>query len=44
MRQRSRAARALQVVQSLARPKDDVEPQLRMVPAASYLAEVSFLD
>lgn len=38
------SARALQVVKSLARPKDDAERQLRMVPAASYLAEVSFLD
>lgn len=37
-------AQALQVVKSLARPKEDFERQLRMVPAASYLAEVSFLD
>jgi hypothetical protein len=38
------STQALQVVKSLARPKDDVERKLRMVPAVSYLAEVSFLD
>lgn len=38
------AAQVLQVVRSLARPKDDVERTLRMLPAARYLAEVSFLD
>jgi uncharacterized protein len=38
------AAQALQVVKSLSRPKEDFERRLRMVPAASYLAEVSFLD
>jgi hypothetical protein len=37
-------AEALQVVKSLARPKDDVERGLRMVPAAGYLAGVSFLE
>jgi uncharacterized protein len=37
-------AEALQVVKSLVRPRDDVERGLRMVPAASYLAETSFLD
>jgi predicted AAA+ superfamily ATPase len=37
-------AQAHQVVKSLARPKEDAERRLRMVPAASYLAEVSFLD
>jgi len=38
------SAQALQVVKSLALAKDDVERQLRMVPAARYLAELSFLD
>lgn len=38
------SAQAVQVVKSLARAKDDLERQLRMVPAARYLAELSFLD
>lgn len=37
-------ARALQVVKSLPRPRDDASRTLRMVPAATYLAEVSFID
>jgi uncharacterized protein len=38
------SARALQVVKALSRPRDDATRTLRMVPAASYLAEVSFID
>jgi predicted AAA+ superfamily ATPase len=37
-------ARALQVVKTLSRPRDDAARTLRMVPAATYLAEVSFID
>jgi predicted AAA+ superfamily ATPase len=38
------AAQAFHVVKALARPREDFDRKLRMVPAASYLAEVSFLD
>jgi len=38
------AARALQVVRSLDRPREDRARSLRMLPAADYLAEISFLE
>jgi predicted AAA+ superfamily ATPase len=38
------SARALQVVKTLSRPRDDAARTMRMVPATTYLAEVSFLD
>jgi hypothetical protein len=34
----------LQVVRSLPRPKEHVDGQLRMLPAAEYLAELTFLE
>jgi uncharacterized protein len=38
------SARALQVVKTLSRPRDDATRTLRMVPATTYLAEVSFIE